>query len=163
MLFRSIADLADIAVGDPHLPKYKSERGAGYSIIISRSDIGERTVNEMRSAGYLTMIGSDRDDVVNSQSRTLNNRRHLAPYLKVSKLFGRSTPNFKLDPRIVTNVSKDNYFYAARDLVKIYFFGSKIFKPFYLFFQILDYLFIAINNPRLFIKRLLNISLYLKK
>ena len=158
-----IADLADIAVGDPHLPKYKSNRSAGYSLIISRSKTGFEIIKEMKNLDKLHLEKSNREDIVNSQSSTLNNRRHVNAYLRVSRLFRKSVPNFNLDERIEENTTKNNYFYAFRDLLKIYYFQGKFFQRFYLIFQIFDYLTLTINQPKIFFKRLMNISLYLKK
>ena len=84
-----ISDLADIAVGDPHLPKLKEEN-SGFSIIICRSDVGKETIEMMHQKGNI--IESAPEDVINNRGRTLKNRKLLFPYMLVSSYLEEKFP-----------------------------------------------------------------------
>jgi coenzyme F420 hydrogenase subunit beta len=151
-----VSDLADIAVGDPHLPKYKNLDTPGYSILICRNNKGLDIIASLKSDGSLVTEQSSERDVIDSQGYTLDNRKHLGAYLKMNRLFLKNSPSFNLDQRAYT-ATLSHYLYAFRDLIKIYWFGKPVFRFAYKPLQILDYLFTSLLSPRKFIRRLRNV------
>lgn len=151
-----VSDFADISVGDPHLPEYKSRGGDGFSITISRTERGENLLKEMLAKGKIIAENISRDSVVASQGYTIDNRRHIEAYLKLTRLFGGEIPNITVYPEINKSTGIRHYVYAAVDLMKIALPKHKIIEAFYIPWQIFEYLFITLT-PSLIIKRLIKL------
>jgi coenzyme F420 hydrogenase subunit beta len=148
-----ISDFADIAVGDPHLPKYRAQGGAGFSATVSRTERGENILREMIEAGKLGAELVDRDTIVASQGYTLDNRRHVPAYVKINQLLGGKSPELTVYPEIYKTIGIRHYIYGAVDLIKIALPKNKIIRMFYIPWQIFEYLFITFT-PSLIVKRL---------
>lgn len=148
-----IADFADIAVGDPHLSRFKTHDSAGYSAIIARTEKGIGVLRKAREAGVVVLENLTRDEVVASQGYTLENRRHTKVYTKVASVLGITPPDVSTYSALPTSRSRHQYVYAFVDLWKIRVCKVGIFRPFYLPFQIFEYLFLTLS-PRLVLTRL---------
>jgi len=148
-----INDFADIAVGDPHLKKYKEKKSSGFSAVISRTILGESILGELEQRKKIISENLTRDSLVKTQGYTLDNRRHSLAYLKVNKLLGGKNPNITYYPEVQKNLKFRHYKHAFVDLLKIYLPKNKIIEFFYIPVQIFEYLFITLV-PSIIVERL---------
>lgn len=148
-----INDFADIALGDPHLKKYKEKKSSGFSAVISRTALGERLLSELEQRKKIISENLTRDSLVKTQGYTLDNRRHSLAYLKVNKLLGGKNPNITYYPEVQKNLKFRHYKHAFVDLLKIYLPKNKVIEFFYIPIQIFEYLFITLV-PSIIVERL---------
>ena len=151
-----ISDFADIAVGDPHLPRFRAHHGVGYSAVIARSDRGMQWYKKAVTAGALKEESLSRNELIESQGYTLDNRRNAKAYVRVAKWLGMSAPDLTVYEEFREAAKFRHYKYAVVDLMKIKFRKSKLLRPLYIPIQIFEYLFITMA-PRVFFKRLANL------
>lgn len=151
-----IADLADIAVGDPHLPRYKEKRSAGHSIVITRTATGESLVKRLVQNGNLVQSPLTRDELIASQGYTLDNRRHVVAYLRVAKALGRKLPDLGLYSSLAHTARMRHYIYAWVDLLKLSVAKHRWLRSLYVPLQAVEYLFITFT-PMLIARRLLKL------
>lgn len=86
-------ELADISVGDPWLPWLRDNIGS--SIIIVRTQVGERIIREARNNDIVTLYEAKCEDVVRSQSRMLYfKKRSVEARFSLVKLFHRKIPEY---------------------------------------------------------------------
>lgn len=64
-------EFADIACGDAWSPVYE-ERGKGWSLVMGRTERGAALLDEMATAGYLTLQGLEERDAVGMHSHMLD-------------------------------------------------------------------------------------------
>ena len=92
-----IGDFADISVGDPHLPRFRAlaqqEDGLGYSAMLTRTEKGERVAKSAIVAMRLHEIPLSRDELIDSQGYTLENRRHADIYAQVEAWLHGTPPS----------------------------------------------------------------------
>jgi coenzyme F420 hydrogenase subunit beta len=148
-----VADFADIAVGDPHLPEYRSRGGAGFSIVVTRSPRGEQMVHQLVASGKLKEEPCDRAQVVASQGYTLDNRRHAAAYVRVARLLGEAAPRLNVYPAFARGSNFRHYKYALVDLLKIKLRRVRWLRPLYVPVQVFEYVFVTLC-PSLMMRRL---------
>ncbi|UCD35931.1 MAG: Coenzyme F420 hydrogenase/dehydrogenase, beta subunit C-terminal domain [Nitrospiraceae bacterium] len=151
-----VNDFADIAVGDPHLAKYRAQGGAGFSATISRTERGEEMLKEMLSLGKIAGETVDREDLISSQGYTLDNRRHVTAYVRMAELLGESVPHISVYPELQKTVGVRHYIYAAVDLMKIVLPKNRVIRACYVPWQIFEYVFITFT-PSLILRRLIKI------
>ncbi|MBN1462435.1 MAG: Coenzyme F420 hydrogenase/dehydrogenase, beta subunit C-terminal domain [Paludibacteraceae bacterium] len=147
-----ISDFADISVGDPHLEKYKKLDTPGYSAVITRSNKGEEIISKLIKDNKLHYEDISREEMIDSQGYTLDNRRHSLAYQKVNKLFGGKNPNINYYPQVKRNLKPRHYVYAFVDLIKIKLPKNKFIRSLYIPIQVFEYLFITLT-PSIIIKR----------
>ncbi|MDY6905678.1 MAG: Coenzyme F420 hydrogenase/dehydrogenase, beta subunit C-terminal domain [Thermodesulfobacteriota bacterium] len=152
-------DLADVALGDPHLPKFKQKSDHGNSIIVSRNKKAKKIIDDLLGSGALFVEEAIPNDVILSQGHTLKNRKYLKAYLSINRFLGGKNPVFILDERAY-HPYLSNYLFAFRDLTKIYFLPPQYFQSFYKLFQIFDYLILSLLKPK---KLLLRLSMVIFK
>ena len=87
-----LGELADITGGDAW--HRKSEGTDGISVILARTALGRRIVEEAMRDGYLTATPSDAHKVVEAQG-LVRRRRLVAARIAALRLFGRPTPRFR--------------------------------------------------------------------
>jgi coenzyme F420 hydrogenase subunit beta len=148
-----ISDFADIAVGDPHLPRFRAQHGVGFSAAISRTEAGEKVLREAIDSGRIAAEPLSREEVITSQGYTLDNRRHAQVYAKVGRWFGFKPPTMTTYDALAGSVATRHYRYAVVDMFKLRVptnaFTQLLFMP----WQIFEYLFITFT-PSLVGKRL---------
>lgn len=150
-----ISDFADIAVGDPHLPRFRSKQGLGYSAVVVRNERGLRWYEEALKAGVLQDEQLGREELIESQGYTLDNRRHAKAYVQVARWLGMPVPDLSTYQDFDRPAFK-HYKYALVDLLKIRLRNVHMLRPLYIPLQVFEYLFITLA-PRVFVKRLINI------
>jgi coenzyme F420 hydrogenase subunit beta len=148
-----VSDFADVAVGDPHLPRFRKRGGEGFSAIIARTARGESLLREAIAAGRLREEPMSISEVIESQGYTLDNRRHCMAYRPVGKLFGMRFPSITVYPALSRSLRFRHYKYAFVDLFKIALPKWKLLRLLYLPWQVFEYLFVTFA-PRLFWTRL---------
>lgn len=148
-----ISDFADIAVGDPHLPRFRAKGGKGFSAVITRTKRGEELVAQAVAAGRMCEELISRDEVIHSQGYTLDNRRHAKVYAKVGKFFGFQPPEMTTYPDLEATEASRHYRYAIVDMAKLRLPKNRFVRAFYLPWQVFEYLFITFA-PSLIGKRL---------
>jgi len=148
-----IADFADIAVGDPHLPRFKTSDSPGWSAIITRTRSGEQVLSKLIDSQMLHLEPLSREEVIESQGYTLENRRHANVYVRTSKWLGLRPPKLQIYDDLENTVTRHQYVYAFVDLLKIRLRNLRWLKPLYIPFQIFEYLFLTFS-PRLFLLRI---------
>lgn len=151
-----VADFADISVGDPHLPRFKSQNSDGVSAVVARTSRGLAVLDEAESAGAIVLSPLSRDEVVQSQGYTLENRRHALVYAEVAGWLGIQPPLIKVYDGLQSAMNWHQYVYAFVDLAKIRYRKVKWLRPFYLPLQIFEYLFLTFS-PRLIMRRLIKL------
>src|SRR5690606_34200632 len=94
-----ISDFADISVGDPHLPRFR-KLGGGHSAVVARSERGSSWYARAVSKGVLQEESLSRDELVESQGYTLDNRRHARAYVRVARWLGMAAPRLEVYARL---------------------------------------------------------------
>jgi coenzyme F420 hydrogenase subunit beta len=150
-----ISDFADVAVGDPHLPRFRSKKGLGYSAVVLRSDRSIGWYDKALEDGFIADEPLERDELIESQGYTLDNRRHVLAYLRVARMFGMPTPDLSTYSAFESPRFR-HYKYAAVDLLKIRLRRVQPLQMLYIPLQLFEYLFITMA-PRVFVKRLVNL------
>jgi len=148
-----VSDFADIAVGDPHLPRFRERGGAGVSAIVSRTVRGEALLVEAIAAGRVVEEPIGLEEIVESQGYTLDNRRHCTAYGRVGALFGLKYPDIKVYAPLEQSLRWRHYKYAFVDLFKVALPDRKVLRCFHIPWQVFEYLFVTFA-PRVFRKRL---------
>jgi coenzyme F420 hydrogenase subunit beta len=148
-----IADFADIALGDPHLPRFKSTQGLGHSAIIARTTKGLKILEGAEAGGDIVLDKLSRDELVESQGYTLENRRFALVYANMWNRFRMIPPKVSVYTDLEGAMSIHQHIFAFVDLGKICLRDSRWLAPLYLPLQIFEYLFLTLS-PRLAINRL---------
>jgi coenzyme F420 hydrogenase subunit beta len=148
-----IADFADIAVGDPHLARFRHRDGLGFSAVITRTPVGEQLVSRAIAAGDIEEEELSREELVRSQGYTLDNRRHAAVYASVWKKLGQIPPRLSVYRALSASTRARHYVYAWVDLVKLLLPDNRLVGAGRLPWQIFEYTFITFA-PSLIINRL---------
>ncbi len=148
-----IADFADIAVGDPHVPKYRGQKTPGFSLVVTRTPRGEALTRALVENGLLVEEPASPDLITESQKYTLDNRRHAPAYARVARLLGERAPEMTTYPGVEQGIRFRHYKYAAIDLLKILLGRGEHLRRLYASMQAFDYLFLTFY-PSLFVKRL---------
>lgn len=151
-----ISDFADIAVGDPHLPRFRKGDKRGFSAVIARTGRGEQLVREMEMAGILGTEPLSRDELVESQGYTLDNRRQVEVYMRMARRFGMVPPKVKVYAGVQAYRRPRHQVYAFVDLLKLKLPKNRFIRKFYLPWQIFEYLFLTMA-PQLIIRRLIGL------
>lgn len=152
-----VADFADVAVGDPHLPRFRALGGAGFSAVLTRTPRGEEMVSAAVAANRLAEAPMTRAEVIESQGSTLDNRRNVAAYVRVARLLGMTPPELTMYARWERGQTLRHYVSAAVDLVKLVLPRNRFVRWFYLPWQAFEYVFLTFA-PRLIWKRLSNLA-----
>lgn len=141
-----IGDFADIAVGDPHLPRFralaKENGGQGYSAIITRTDSGEAIVVAALKNGALQEVPLSRDELVASQGYTLENRRQARFYAEVEQKLGGVPPSIVPYHGIEDRVRLQHRLSAFLDLIKLRAPKGRVILAMLPFWQAFEYLFL---------------------
>jgi coenzyme F420 hydrogenase subunit beta len=87
-----LGELADVTGGDAW--HRRSEGSDGISVILARTDLGRRVVDDAAREGYLTITRSDPHAVVRGQG-LVGRRRLVAARIAGLRLLGRATPRFR--------------------------------------------------------------------
>ena len=148
-----IADFADIAVGDPHSPRFRNLHGQGWSALVVRSERGEQILSSMLTTGDVEQMPLDRTELIESQGYTLDNRRHAQVYVRVAQILGFRPPNIRVYGSLSQTESLRHYVYAAVDLIKLRLPRGRIIAKLYLPWQIFEYLFLTFA-PNLVFRRI---------
>lgn len=148
-----VADFADLAVGDPHLPRFRQRGGAGFSVLVTRTARGERIFRDAIAAGTLKEELVTRAEVIESQGYTLDNRRNALAYVRVARWLGMQPPDLRVYHSLQGAASLRHYVYAWVDLAKIRLSRLRWLKPLYFPWQIFEYLFLTFA-PNLILRRI---------
>ncbi|HEY4199672.1 MAG TPA: Coenzyme F420 hydrogenase/dehydrogenase, beta subunit C-terminal domain [Devosiaceae bacterium] len=140
-----IADFADIAVGDPHLGRFKEADSPGHSAIIARTATGLVMLEAAVAAGAVVLGDLSRDELVRSQGYTLENRRHAPVYVRMARCLGMTPPEITVYDDLEKARSPHQNVYALVDLLKIKWRGVKFLRPFHLVIQVFEYLFLTFS------------------
>ncbi len=85
-------ELADASFGDIWLPEFRDDK-IGTSVIISRTETGDKILNEMKSKNKINLNKIERDKVVESQIHPLRLKKsHLNAHIAFLKIFGKKMP-----------------------------------------------------------------------
>jgi len=145
-----IADFADIALGDPHLARFKDKNSPGHSAIVARTKRGAEVLTEAQASGLIALESLSRDELVQSQGYTLENRRQAALYAKVAKSLGIISPYLTTYQGLEQHRTAHQTVYAYVDLIKIRVRGWRWLRPLYLPIQVFEYLFLTFSVRILF-------------
>jgi len=95
MCYDQFNEFADISLGDAWLPELKEDK-TGTSILIARTEIGERVLQEASSAGAIKILEIPESKVVQSQKGLIRNREILGAHLLIARLFGKCVPRYNV-------------------------------------------------------------------
>jgi coenzyme F420 hydrogenase subunit beta len=90
----SSGEFADISCGDPWYRTVDPD-DPGRSMVIARTERGQRLVQRAVEAGYLLLEPADRAIIPRSQKSLLNKRRSLWARLAALRLFGIPAPSYR--------------------------------------------------------------------
>jgi len=138
-----ISDFADIAVGDPHLPRFRHRGGQGFSAVVTRTPRGEEIVRAAIAAAAISDEPLTRAELIQSQGYTLDNRRHAKVYARVARALGFKPPRLTTYAGLDSTTGPRHYRYAIVDLLKLRIPRNRLVRAFYLPWQIFEYLFIT--------------------
>lgn len=150
-----ISDFADVAVGDPHLPRFRTNQGLGHSAVVLRSNRGVEWYDKALADGIIADEPLERDELIESQGYTLDNRRHALAYSRVARKLGMAAPDLSTYP-VFERPGFRHYKYAVVDLLKIHLRNIRLLRPLYIPIQVFEYLFITLA-PRVFVNRCVNL------
>jgi len=92
-------ELSDISVGDAWLPELLSNNH-GESVIISRTEIAEETLNKMKADAALSFEPISPSKAKESQAFSLNfKKKNLSRRLSLFSMLGKKTPKINPNPR----------------------------------------------------------------
>ena len=148
-----VSDLADVAVGDPHLPRFRARGGQGFSAVLTRSPRGEALVAAALAAGRLGEEPLTREEVIDSQGHTLDNRRHALVYARVAGWLGLRPPELRVYPAFARSARVRHWVNAWVDLGKLKLPHHRLARLLYLPWQVFEYLFLTFT-PQLIWRRL---------
>jgi coenzyme F420 hydrogenase subunit beta len=138
-----VADFADIAVGDPHLPRFRNRGGQGFSVLVTRTARGEAAVRSALAAGLVAEEGISRGEVVESQGYTLDNRRHALVYARVGRWLGFRPPRLTNYAALDGTATWRHYRYAMVDMMKLRLPDNRLTRLFYIPWQVFEYVFVT--------------------
>ena len=154
-----VAHLADIAVGDPHLPRFQSPTSLGVSAVVVRTERGQRYFDGLKKTGGIKTEALSATDIIESQGYTLKNRSHSVIYVEVARKLGMAAPS--IEDLEINDVDlkhrKKIPLYATIDLLKIKYRDNTVFRRLVMPLQIAEYLFIRFT-PSEFFRKLRSIS-----
>lgn len=98
-----MAELADLSIGDAWLKEVSSNNDQGVSMVISRSERGEKVFKEAISAGAIEHQSARDGDAVRSQYKLLMRKKYgIAGNMLLAKMMGRGAPQYdNIETRIV--------------------------------------------------------------
>lgn len=91
-----IARLADISFMDAWLPKVEAQDQVGKSIIVSRTEMGEKVCQSAKSKLVVELEKVTGDTVLQSQGKIRVSNKDLKVNFYLSRLTGRSVPNYTI-------------------------------------------------------------------
>lgn len=87
-------ELSDISFGDIWLPEYRSDQ-IGTSVVISRTEIGNDTLDQMKSANKIDLYEIEREKVVKSQINALKLKKNYSnAHISLRKVLRKKVPNY---------------------------------------------------------------------
>ena len=88
------AELADVSCGDAWLPEYRG-RYPGISVVVTRTEAGERAVREAMAAGALSLRPVEAEEIVRSQGGMLVRKKRLVgAHSALRKWRGAAVPRY---------------------------------------------------------------------
>lgn len=92
------SEFADISAGDAWAPVYE-ERGLGFSLLVTRTPVGEAVVHDCITAGTIVTTPIRREDAIAMHSHSLDNKKN-GGFLRIQhlKAIGRKTPDYGYRP-----------------------------------------------------------------
>lgn len=95
-------ELTDISGGDAWAPVYE-ERGKGFSLLITRTDLGDAVIRKMEEAGKLELSEISEDEAIKMQSHGLDFKKRGA-FLRIERMRkrGKRVPDYKMTPPPIT-------------------------------------------------------------
>jgi len=87
-------ELSDISFGDIWLPEYRSDK-IGTSVIISRTETGNRILNQMKAANKINLSEIKREKLIQSQANALKlKKKYLKAHISLRKALRKKFPDY---------------------------------------------------------------------
>ena len=122
-----ICEFADISFGDTWmLPELVLGEKIGKSLIISRTEIGERLLKNATYKGIVELENIGQDKTIQSQEQMLLFHKNLKARILFFKIFGKRTPRYNtglLKPKLTDYLTGVFYYFAADISQKRYLWG----------------------------------------
>jgi len=97
MCYDHVNEFADVSFGDAWLPKVIKCR-KGETIVITRTDRGERLIQEAKEEGVIEIEEVSRATLMQAQKRSIIRKKNwLDAHLSVAKLFGKAIPQYNVN------------------------------------------------------------------
>lgn len=131
LCFDQLNQFADISVGDPWLPVPPEDINEGFSVVITRSEIGEELIHQMKAKEKLHCNEISLNEILEGQA--IGRRKILAKaYLEAFHSLKGTKPTFNIDFFDNYEISKKRWFVALTDLLLskcyTYVFRGKLLK-----------------------------------
>jgi len=127
-----LAELADLSIGDAWVKEITSKNSQGVSMVISRSQKGEKLLKDAISAKAIECKSSDDADAIRSQYRMLLRKKNeIVGSIMLAKMIGRGIPNYD-------NILKHMHLSSIISIVKkeILYFLGRITAQYLLFYKL---------------------------
>lgn len=154
-----VAHMADIAVGDPHLPRFQTSTSLGVSAVVIRTARAWRHFDNLKKLKTIKTEVLSAADIIKSQGYTLKNRAHSEIYVEIARKLGMAAPDIEdLQIEDVDIKHRERVpIYARIDLLKIKYRDNAMFRRLVIPLQVAEYLFIRFT-PAEFFRKLRSIS-----
>jgi len=151
--------MADIAVGDPHLPRFQTSTSLGVSAVVIRTARAWRHFDNLKKLKTINTEVLSAADIIKSQGYTLKNRAHSEIYVEIARKLGMAAPDIEdLQIEDVDIKHRERVpIYARIDLLKIKYRDNAMFRRLVIPLQVAEYLFIRFT-PAEFFRKLRSIS-----
>lgn len=136
-----LAELADISIGDAWLKEITAQNSEGISIIVTRSQEGEKIIEDAISSGIIKCENINNDDAVRSQHKMLIGKKcDIASRMLMAKIIARNVPIYdnivdKISAFLIIKLLRDEIIQYAGRLSAKYNFIYKMLECLRYFFH----------------------------
>jgi len=89
------AELADVSFSDPYLPRFMRTERTGRTLVVARSERGQKLVEAAGAARRLELEAISLEEMVRSHHGELRLRKALGAAFRASRLTGRGVPKYR--------------------------------------------------------------------
>lgn len=97
------AELADISFGDPWLPELMKKEKVGISVLIARSEFGQRLIFDSSINGSIQVVKLDPEDIIRSQKLFLHFKK-INLFSRI-RIYGLGKENLNFYPHVLNKFS----------------------------------------------------------
>jgi coenzyme F420 hydrogenase subunit beta len=129
-----LAELADLSIGDAWLKEISSSNNQGVSMIVIRSQRGDKILNNAIASGVIECKNANKDDAIRSQYKLLlNKKRQILGRMFCARMIGRELPHYdniykKLASSSVLSALQEKFVFLIGRFTAKHVFAYKLLK-----------------------------------